>query len=103
MAVRGEDAGHFAQCSAPIFHVAQTEGNCHAIEGGIGKRQSHRISHDGSLHALLFASSNISARTSTATISAFGDFFRIATARSPVPVARSTMFSGVHLAMICAA
>ena len=52
MAVRGEDAGHFAQCSAPIFHVAQTEGNCHAIEGGIGKRQSHRISHDGSLHAL---------------------------------------------------
>src|SRR5438876_10917892 len=47
MAIYAEDARHFAQGGAPVFHVAQTEGDRRAIEGRICERQSHGVGHDG--------------------------------------------------------
>src|ERR1700682_5662158 len=47
MAIYVENARHFAQGGAPVFHVAQTEGDRRAIERRIRERQPHGIGHDG--------------------------------------------------------
>src|SRR5437879_12516814 len=47
MAIYAEDARHLAQGAAPVFHVAQTEGDRRAIERTIRERPSHGIGHDG--------------------------------------------------------
>src|ERR1039457_6510489 len=102
MTLRLEYARHFAKRVAVILHVAQAERDRHAIDRSAN---GNRIASATMVlrTPLRFAIASISSEKSAPIISTSGNFLCRTSARSPVPVARSTTDFGRQLATISAA